>query len=243
MTARKRAATFFRYLRYAVEVVWNLRGHVEYECNLCGFKGRFRAFGHPPRYNAQCGNCESLERHRLLKLWLENSRESLGSPDVLHLAPEARLESELKAVARSYVSGDIEPGRADRTLDVENLALEDASFDLVVCVHVLEHVDDRRALAEFRRILRPGGMLVVMIPIEEGWEHTYENSAIASAEQRKVHFGQADHVRYYGADVRDRLRDGGFELQELTAEEPEVSRFGLRRGEKVFVCKVPYTHL
>ncbi len=92
-------------------------------------------------------------------------------------------------------------------------------------------------MAEVHRILRPAGVFIVMVPMEEGWEETYENSRITSPGDRLLHFGQEDHVRFYGRDIRKRLAAAGFSVDEWTAEEPEVARHGLRRGEKRFYCR------
>ena len=109
----------------------------------------------------------------------------------------------------------------------------------MVCSHVLEHVNDRKALRELKRILRPSGTAILMVPIVEGWDTTYEDPSVSSPEGRDLHFGQSDHIRFYGRDFRDRVRDAGFELTEFTAEEPDVSRYGLLRGDKVFFARRP----
>jgi ubiquinone/menaquinone biosynthesis C-methylase UbiE len=125
----------------------------------------------------------------------------------------------------------------DLRIDICNINLPDHSFDLVLCLHVLEHVpDDRKAMAELRRVLRPSGMAVIMVPLEEGLDETYENPLIVSEADRLIHFGQEDHVRYYGRDFRDRLREEKFSLREWVSKEPYVRRHGLRRGERVFLC-------
>jgi SAM-dependent methyltransferase len=97
-------------------------------------------------------------------------------------------------------------------------------------------VDDRKALAEIHRILKPGGVALIMLPVIEGWAATYENPLVTGAEDRKRHYGQSDHVRYYGADVRDRICAAGFGLEEFTAEGEDVLIYALARGEKVFVA-------
>ena len=89
---------------------------------------------------------------------------------------------------------------------------------------------------ELHRILEPTACLIIMVPIIEGWDKTYENSAITSGNDRDLHFGQSDHVRIYGADFRNRVREAGLRLTEFTAVEPFVSRHGLQRGEKVFIA-------
>jgi SAM-dependent methyltransferase len=125
---------------------------------------------------------------------------------------------------------------ADLKLDLEAIDLPDASVDLIIANHVLEHVDDAKASRELSRILRPNGVLLCMVPIVEGWATTYENPDITTDEGRMLHFGQEDHVRFYGRDFRDRIAKGGFSLRdEITAEGEEVIRYGLVRGEKVFV--------
>lgn len=206
------------------------------ECTLCGYTGRFWPFGDPPRPSAICSNCGSLERHRLMALWIEENRRELVDTSILHFAPEPVLARVFKKYATHYRGADVDPTYADTVLNMEDIDLPDQSVDLVVCSHVLEHVDDAKALSEVYRILTSGGRALLMFPIVEGWDHTYENPAHTSALERTKYFGQADHVRMFGRDVRNRIKNVGFALSELTAEEPEVSNFGLIRGEKLFIA-------
>ncbi|WP_459850212.1 class I SAM-dependent methyltransferase [Dongia sp. agr-C8] len=196
----------------------------------------FQQFGDPPRRDAQCPKCASLERHRLLKLWADRSGGSIPRGRAIHFAPEPAVVGFLSKLATEYVTADIEAGKADVVRNIENIAEPDQSFSLIVCSHVLEHVDDRKALRELRRILRPNGMAILMVPIVEGWDMTYENPNATSAAERELYFGQSDHVRYYGRDFRDRVRDAEFALTEFTAIEPDVSRYSIQRGEKVFLA-------
>lgn len=221
---------------YAASVLDNFAGGTEQRCPCCGQRGRFTAFGHPPRYGARCAGCESLERHRLLVLM--DQRHALIHPGdrLLHFAPEPVLERYLRGRTASYVSADIAQGRADRVENIETLSMPARSFDVVVCSHVLEHVDDERALSELSRVLAPGGRVLCMVPMIEGWDQTYENQAVSTGRERAQHFGQGDHVRYYGRDVRERIRAAGFELTEHTALGADSVEFGLLRGEKVFVA-------
>lgn len=113
--------------------------------------------------------------------------------------------------------------------------MPDSYCDLIICSHVLEHVtDDRRALEEMRRILRPGGDAILLAPIVEGWAETYENGNVTTDAERHRHFEQFDHVRYFGADLRDRIRRAGFRLDEFTADGRASAEYGLDRGEKIF---------
>ena len=209
-------------------------------CSVCGYSGRFQAAGRPRRIDARCPNCGSAERYRLLALWLDRHGSGLRGANVLHFAPEKGLTKLLKARVGSYRSADVAPGRADLVRNIEAIAEPDASYDCIVCSHVLEHVDDKKALKEIYRVLKPGGIVLIMLPVIEGWSTTYENKAVVTPEDRTRHYGQSDHVRYYGADVRDRIRAPGFKLDEFTAEGQDVLTYGLSRGEKVFIAtKLP----
>jgi SAM-dependent methyltransferase len=208
-------------------------------CNVCGYRGRFQAAGRPRRIDARCPKCGSAERYRLLALWLDRHGAFLATAHVLHFAPEAGLAALLRTRVGRYQSADIAPGRADLVLNIEAIAAPDASYDGVVCSHVLEHVDDAKALREIHRVLKPGGVALIMLPVIEGWAATYENPKVLTPEERKRHYGQSDHIRYYGADVRARIRAAGFALDEFTAEGEDVLIYALQRGEKVFIARKP----
>lgn len=205
-------------------------------CNICGYEGYFGAAGLPIRHEARCPSCKSLERHRLFKLWLDSRSDDIKGRHVLHFAPESAVARLVKPLAGVYQTADLAAGIADLRLNIEHIDLKDGSVDVVICFHVLEHVDDDLALSEMARILTPGGLLLLMTPIVEGWATTYENPEVSSASDRELHFGQWDHVRYFGADVRDGMKRH-FTVTEFTAVEPFVMRHGLMRGEKLFVCR------
>ncbi len=189
----------------------------------------------PPRFDAKCPECGSLERHRLFLL-LDRENNLLDEiSSILHFAPEPIIEKYLRHKVASYTSADLYKSGVDRKEDIEDISLPGASVDAVFCSHVLEHVNDIRALREIHRILKPGGRLIAMVPICEGWDKTYEDPDIVSPAGRELHFGQNDHVRYYGRDFQQRLADAGFETAAYTAPPVDVIRYGLWRGEKVFV--------
>lgn len=220
---------------YILEVGASLFSGVRHRCNICGYEGRFQACGHPPRYGAQCPRCLSRERHRLLKLWVDSHSDAVKGKTVLHFAPEPSISMFLEELAGEYVTADLDPNYGQIVINIEEMALPDGFADVVVALHVLEHVDDRKALQELHRVLRPGGLAIIMAPIVEGWDATYEDSTILTAKGRAAHFGQWDHVRYYGRDLRDRVRGAGFALAEFTAIEPSIQTLGLTRGEKIFL--------
>lgn len=216
------------------------RGVTPRSCPLCGYHGMFTAFGQPPRFDARCPGCNSLERHRLLYLFAERFDLFRPSHVVLHFAPEVQLAEYLRDMVGLYETADLSPRRkVTHHVDIEDTGLEGGRYDRIICNHVIEHVDDRKALAEMFRLTRPGGIVILMTPVVEGWRRTYENPSVTTSEGRNLHFGQADHVRMYGRDLRDRIRAAGFELAEYTAVEPDVLTYGLMRGETVFVATRP----
>lgn len=232
------ASTFL----YAVQVLpklWGL-GNEQRDClcNLCNKKGRFFAYGNPPRYHAICPSCGSMERHRLLAL-IANHEDFFTAKSVLHFAPEPALLKYIKTKAISYVCADFCLGKADLRLDIQNIEQPDKSWDVVIASHVLEHVDDRLAIRELYRILKGGGIFLAMVPIIEAWENSYEDAAITNPAARVLHFGQHDHLRYYGRDFVSRLKAVGFSVRELTASPQQCLENGLIYGEKLFVCRKP----
>ena len=217
-----------------------VRGITPRNCPICGYYGMFTAFGHPPRFDARCSKCNSLERHRLLHLFA--TRHSFFEPDqtVLHFAPEPPLTMFICDRVARYETADLSARRkVTHRVNIEATGLPDAEYDRIICSHVLEHVDDAKALAEMRRMLKPGGKLAIMTPVVEGWARTYENPNVDGPVDRNLHFGQSDHVRFYGRDVRDRIRAAGFDLGEYAAIEPDVLTYGLMRGEVLFVATRP----
>lgn len=217
----------------------SLRPFSKRSCNICGFEGWFERFGRPPRIDAKCPQCDSLERHRLLNLVLENDELPFnfkeGKNRVLHFAAEKIFQENFRKQFDNYTTADLFR-QADIKLNIENIKLPDESYEIVIANHVLEHVDDVKASKEICRLLVSGGVFICMVPIIEGWHSSYENSTITTEEGRWLHFGQYDHIRYYGNDFRERILNGGFtRLHEFTAMGQDVIKHGLIRGEKVFI--------
>lgn len=231
-------------VRYGVRMAGSLFGKFPRECTVCGYKGRFLAFDNPLHLglnlDCRCPRCRSLERHRLVAL-CDREKNLFAGKEILHFAPEPGMRSYiLGRKPKRYVTCDYAPDIADLRINIEKIDLPDNSFDFVYCSHVLEHVDDARAIPELYRIVRPGGMALVMVPLIEGWERSFIDASKTETEaERTLYFNQEDHVRMFGSDFRDRLRAPGFEVEEFTAVEPDVSRHGLIRGEKVFLCRKP----
>ena len=144
------------------------------ECPICGYRGRFWSFGSPPRAEALCPECLSLERNRLLQILIEYKlRELSAARRILHFAPEPFLREELRWV-QHYVTVDIAGHGVDCACAMEALPFADAAFGALIANHVLEHVSDEgRALAELRRVLDRGGLMILSVPQVQGWTTTY----------------------------------------------------------------------
>lgn len=178
--------------------------------------------------------------------WLFLKQRNVLRPGIriLHVAPEKCLREKLMALSGvDYTAGDKhEPGYSypsgTADLDITSIGYPNDHFDLILCSHVLEHVtDDRRAMHELHRVLKPGGLGILMVPIALGNDRTLEDASVTDPKERVRLYGQFDHVRLYGRDYVDRLRESGFQVTEdamterMTAE--EVFRFGLLRSEVV----------
>ena len=222
------------------------------QCPLCGCQRRkFLPYGYvTSRENALCPNCLSLERHRLLWLWLvresDIGRGAMALPKMLHIAPEVALMRKFKKMYAStpdrYVTADLESPLADMHFDVQQIPLEVESFDAIICNHIMEHgEDDGKALRELYRILRRGGWGVILSPVELEREKTFEDDTITDPAERTRIFGQYDHRRIYGRDYAARLREAGFEVydidykNELSKAEQEL--YALPADHLYIVCK------
>lgn len=192
------------------------------ECPVCGARyRRFMPYGYvTSREDALCPRCLSLERHRMIWLWLQRNTDLFEShPRLLHIAPEHSLMRHFRKLYGSthdYVTADLESPLADEHFDVESIPMKDASFDVIICNHLLEHVnDDRQAMRELYRILRPGGWGILLVPEDRSRATTFEDNTITDAAERTRLFGQYDHRRVYGRDYDDRLREAGFEVERI----------------------------
>jgi len=195
------------------------------------------------RTNVLSPSTLSLERHRLLWLYLKNETDFFTSPKkVLHIAPEqCFLKLFKKQKNLTYTTADLYSPIADVKADICNLPFEENSFDIVFCNHVLEHIeDDHKAMSELFRVLKPGGMGIFQIPQDLNRETTYEDFSITKPEERTKHFGQYDHVRIYGRDYFKRLKAVGFTVNEInyskTLSKDLVNKYCLVKDEILPVC-------
>ncbi|GAA4886365.1 class I SAM-dependent methyltransferase [Flaviramulus aquimarinus] len=197
----------------------------------------------PYGYGAQRNNVLSpstlsLERHRLLWLYLKNETDFFSkSYKVLHFAPEQCFLKRFKNLKHlDYITTDLESPIADVKADICNLPFEDNSYDIILCNHVLEHIpDDTKAIQELYRVLKIGGMGIFQIPQDLNRETTFEDHTITDKKERAKIFGQYDHVRVYGLDYFDKLRAFGFKVEEVdytaNLSETDITKYCLAKGE------------
>ncbi|MEM7555688.1 MAG: methyltransferase domain-containing protein [Cyanobacteria bacterium P01_A01_bin.84] len=188
----------------------------EYTCPCCN--SSFRTFlpaGINQRANAECPKCFSLERHRLLWLYLKNCTNLLSDNlKVLHFAPEFQLYKLINKLPNiDYLTADLSAPRVMVNIDITDIPFDDNSFDVILCNHVLEHIpDDAKAMKELYRVLKPGGWSILQVPLDNNLEETLEDPNIVSEEDRLKFYGQKDHVRQYGLDYKNRLEEAGFKV-------------------------------
>jgi SAM-dependent methyltransferase len=191
------------------------------------------------RRDARCRSCFSEERHRALRVFLDGWLPANRPLRLLHFAPEHSLRQLENLADVVYLTADIGREDVDTLLDMTDLGVRADAFDLIIASHVLEHVaDDGAAMRELRRILRPGGTALVMVPLDTSRAVTFEDPAITGPEERHAAYWQSDHVRLYGRDFEARLRDAGFEVElvrpSLTMAADDVRRFGLAADPAIY---------
>jgi len=236
-------------------------GH-KYECPFCGntfrklLPGGFDLpiikekdiIGGGRRANCICPRCYSTDRDRLILTYLKKSSPIFEQKlKVLHIAPSGSLKAKLstqdnldyqsgvKYHEGFYYSKDIS------LIDITELSFSDDTFDVIFCNHVLEHIhDDKKAMSELFRVLKPGGWSILQVPISNLLDETYENSTITDPKEREVHFGQFDHVRIYGKDYVKRLSDVGFRVKEVSPltewKDNNIERYAVNKKEVLFVA-------
>ena len=206
---------------------------------------KFLPYGYvKPRDNALSPGTLSLERHRLLWLYLNNETNFFSKTlKVLHVAPEQcfyKLFKNLKKI--NYTTFDLNSPLADIKGDICNLPFKENSFDFILCNHVLEHInDDNKAMKELYRVLNKNGTAILQVPINQKSSKTLEDSSIVDKKERIEKFGQYDHIRLYGLDYFKKLESFGFKVNPLKYSkeftEGEIIKYGLIKDEIIPICK------
>ena len=197
---------------------------------------------------AGCPICYSTDRERLIHLYLRDYYEinKKGNIKVLHIAPEKGLINYFQSLNNiTYICGDkftqgYHYPKFVENMDITSIHYEANSFDMVICNHVLEHIiDDKKAIAEIFRVLKPGGNAILQVPLALAMDRTIEDYSIVDHREREKLYGQFDHVRLYGKDYKDRLESAGFMVEMVSLEQLGASciKFGLNSKEELHIAK------
>lgn len=224
-------------------------------CPICDSKfQKFAPYGRPERENAKCHNCGSLERHRLIYLYLSEKLRMFPHQDssklkVLHFAPEEifyNLFDNNPNIA--YTPCDLQPeiyvykgNTKIQKADITQIPFDADSFDFILCNHVLEHIeDDHKAMSELQRVLHKKGAAILQVPIDYKRSETYEDWSITDPKAREKAFGQHDHVRWYGQDYGRRLEAAGFVVRAdpfvKDLDQKTRHKYGLMPSELIYHC-------
>ena len=225
------------------DVHYNIVGNKNF-CPICDSQlPTFLPGGVNLREDAMCPKCKSLERNRAVYLYLKEKTNILDKKiKMLHFAPEVvmvEIFSEMENI--EYLPVDINPDMmyVKEKMDIQDIKYEDNTFDLIYCSHVLEHVpDDKKAMEELYRVLKPGGNAIIQVPINPNYKETYEDPSFNTPELRLKHYGQSDHVRYYGLDFKEKLENIGFKVSDnfiIDMDEKSAKKYGIT-NEKLFDC-------
>jgi len=200
---------------------------------------------------AACPEGQSSDRERMILYYLQEVKQlqkDTTQKTILHIAPAASLEKYLRSIPNTeYICGDLHPELSKYPkdtiwLDVTKIQFEANSIDVIMCNHVLEHVaEDRQALGEFHRVLKPGGWAILQVPYSTILEETFEPAWINSEQERLNKFGHSDHVRLYGMDYAIRIEEAGFTIEpiylsELIGEEKTLE-LGINPKEALFYAE------
>ena len=204
-------------------------------CPVCGWSGpAFGAGGRPRHWNRLCPSCGSSERYRALELFLDERGPVPPGTRLLEVAPIDTVRTTAERLGYTYTSIDLSSRRAITRADLCRLPFPDATFDIAVCFHVLEHIPaDDEALKELARVVGPDGQAVISDPVR--WERhtTFEDPTAEPADYERI-YGQSDHVRIYGADVAERWTDPEIDLREVLWTEQfddDTARRAALRGD------------
>jgi SAM-dependent methyltransferase len=235
---------------------------LKYKCPLCNSHvrvllpsgldfpvlDRLKVIGGRRRENAICPICHSKDRERLVYLYLVNKTDLFKRRlKLLHIAPELQIRKHLQSLPNlEYLTADLLSNKVDIKMDITSIPFPDNNFDAIISNHVLEHVvDDRRAMAELFRVLKPSGWAILQVPISPILEHTYEDFSITMPDEREIAFGQNDHVRIYAMDYVNRLREVGFDVdiydwsRDVQSFGGAHNNYGLKEEESIYLARRP----
>jgi SAM-dependent methyltransferase len=219
-----------RYLHYLAYV------GTRFQCNMCNKKLRvFVKMGN----DRLCPRCGSIQRTR--RLWqILNDEFLTNQQKVLDFSPSRSIYRVMKKGVFIYVSSDLSGDFiSDTSYDIRNIDSPEENYDLIICYHILEHIDsDTMAMKELWRVLKKGGYCLVQTPFKEG--DIFEDYSKTTPKEREIYFGQSDHVRIYSINgLKNRLENVGFEVEVRNFKEKPENIYGFSESETVLICSKP----
>lgn len=243
----------YSYYRFASKFIYKDKTGSRY-CNCCGKHLDFYDHGFATdsvRFNPEafkgieqkvyCPFCDSAPRQRIIATWLEANLDLLKRSRILFFAPELSTMLWFKSQDIKPVTADLYDKKADLKLDITDTKLEDGSYDLILCNHVLEHVNDyKKTLSELRRVLSNNGKLIISFPIDDKYDQVYEAPANNDEERKKL-YGQHDHVRIFGKNSKTLLEEAGYSVETIDVSSIDASLLPITApayydSNIIFVC-------
>ncbi|GBU24700.1 glycosyl transferase [Fibrobacteria bacterium R8-3-H12] len=230
----------YRYYRYGIFLLFRRFGNNSKNyCPICKKESYFIPTYYAPKLK-ECPCCGSLERHRLLWLFLQKNTDFFNNKTnkILHVAAEDCFKKRFKKLhGKNYITADLCNPSAMVKMDITNIQYPDEAFDIIICSHVLEHItDDIKAMNEMRRVLKNTGYAILLVPTAN-IDKTHEDRSITSISGKLKAFGGEDHVRMYGKDYVERLESAGFKVKKYEnkdiANEEEIEKMYLKDNNEI----------